>query len=171
MATGAFRPDTSSHGDEALADVSASFDANLVALLPSVVAKLGGAGGLGRRVRSERDLARMVEDGLPAAALTAAVAAGLTPADLDLIAPARTRRHRVANELPLSADESDGLIRLLRLQTLAEDVFGSPEKAGRWLHAPHMLLEGATPIATARTETGGRIVEDLIASIRWGAAV
>ncbi|MBM3512335.1 MAG: DUF2384 domain-containing protein [Alphaproteobacteria bacterium] len=154
-----------------MAEAAVSFGDDPHATLPTVIARLGGLAVLGRAVRSEQDLAAAVSRGFPVAALSHAEDAGLTQDDLDLVVPGRTRRHRRARHLPLTASESDGLLRLLRLKTLAEDAFGAADKADRWLHAPLGLLGGAAPMSLARTEAGGRIVEDLIAGIRWGAAV
>lgn len=162
---------TTKYEGQGVADVSRTYGDSTRATLPAVIAKLGGRAVLGREVRSEQDLAMIVGSGFPVAALAQAESAGLTADDLDLVLPGRTRRHRRAHNLPLTANESDGLLRLLRLKTLAEDAFNSDQKADRWLHAPLGLLNGATPMSLARTEAGGRIVEDLIAGIRWGAAV
>ena len=43
------------------------------------------------------------------------------------IIPARTRRHREAKKERLTVEESDRLVRMARVQALAEDVFGDPD--------------------------------------------
>jgi putative toxin-antitoxin system antitoxin component (TIGR02293 family) len=69
------------------------------------------------------------------------------------IIPARTWRHRKAKKEPLSLEESDRVVRLARIQAMAEDVFGDVEKAARCLreggvNAPLALIQRA---ARART--------------------
>jgi putative toxin-antitoxin system antitoxin component (TIGR02293 family) len=122
-------------------------------------------------VRSQADLARAVRDRLPLAALNGLAAAGLTDAEVDrLVIPERTRRHRAERNQPLTVEESDRAVRLLRIQTLAEETFGGKEKASRWLRRPLASLRGEPPLAVAQTEAGGRVVETILAKIAWGAA-
>ena len=61
-------------------------------------------------------------------------------------------------------------MRLMRIQALTEDVFGDVEKANRWLREDLAILDGKAPLEVARTETGGRVVEQILAKIDWGAA-
>jgi len=61
-------------------------------------------------------------------------------------------------------------VRLLRIQTLAEDTFGDRDKASRWLRRPLAALDGETPLDVAQTETGARVIETVLAKIAWGAA-
>lgn len=67
-------------------------------------------------------------------------------------------------------EESDRAVRLLRTQTLAEDAFGSKEKANTWLRRPLAVLNGDTPLDIAQTEAGARVIETILAKIAWGAA-
>ena len=52
----------------------------------------------------------------------------------------------------------------------AEDVFGDADKANRWLREELGILAGKSPLETARTEAGARLVEQLLAKLDWGAA-
>ena len=52
------------------------------------------------------------------------------------VIPQRTRRHRADKNQPLTVDESDRAVRLLRIQTIAEETFEGREKAGTWLRRP-----------------------------------
>ena len=67
-------------------------------------------------------------------------------------------------------DESDRAIRLLRVQTVAEETFGGKEKADTWLRRPLAELGGEPPLDIAQTEAGARRVETILAKIAWGAA-
>ena len=58
----------------------------------------------------------------------------------------------------------------MRIQTLAEETFGSKEKADIWLSRPLSELDGETPLDVAQTEAGARAIETILAKIAWGAA-
>ena len=68
-------------------------------------------------------------------------------------------------------ERSDQAVRLARVKALAEETLGDSRKAHLWLHQELPLLDGRRPIDLARTQVGARMVEDLLASIAWGAAV
>lgn len=140
-------------------------------VLAEVVRKLGGHAVLGRSVRSQADLALVVRGRLPLQTLKGLVLAGLTEQEVDrFVIPQRTRRHRAASQQPLTIEESDRAVRLLRIQTVAEDTFGDREKASLWLRRPLAALDGETPLDVAQTETGARVIENVLARIAWGAA-
>jgi putative toxin-antitoxin system antitoxin component (TIGR02293 family) len=86
------------------------------------------------------------------------------------IIPERRQRHRKAKGQPLTVAESDRVVRLMRIQALAEDVFGDVEKANRWLRQSLAILDGKPPLEVARTESSARVVEQMLAKIDWGAA-
>jgi len=137
----------------------------------SVFRKLGGRPGLGADVKSDADLARIVGRRIPLRALAHVKRSGFTDREIEhLVIPGRTLRHREARNEPLTVEESDRLVRLTRVQAIAEDVLGDREKANRWLRANLGLLGGQAPIEVARTESGARVVEQLLAKIDWGAA-
>ena len=60
-------------------------------------------------------------------------------------------------------------MRIARLVEMAHRVMQC-DGAGvrRWLIAPHELLGGASPIAHASTEIGGRVAQQLIGRLRHG---
>ncbi len=86
------------------------------------------------------------------------------------VIPERTQRHRKAKRQPLTIDESDRVVRLTRIQSMAEDVFGDADKANRWLREKLGILDGNPPLELAQTESGARVVEQILAKIDWGAA-
>lgn len=140
-------------------------------VLEEVARKLGGPSVLGLEVRSQADLALAVRKRLPLSALRGLASAGLSEQEIErFVIPSRTRRHRLAKKQPLTMEESDRAVRLLRIQTLAEDTFGDKTKAGQWLRRPLAELDGETPLAVAETETGARVIETILAKIDWGAA-
>ena len=141
------------------------------AVVKEVARKLGGKPVLGRNVRSQADLALAVRRRLPLIALKGLAQAGLTEHEIErFVIPQRTRRHRADKKQPLTIEESDRAVRLLRIQTVAEDTFGSKEKANVWLRRPLSELNGETPLDIAQTEAGARVIETILAKIAWGAA-
>jgi putative toxin-antitoxin system antitoxin component (TIGR02293 family) len=124
-----------------------------------------------RRLRSDQDLVRLVEDGLATNAIEELRRSGLTDDEIySLIVPRRTLTHRRARREALSREESDRAVRLARLAALAEQVFGDPERAWHWLRAPKRQFEGRSPLQFMATEAGARLVEELLHRIDDGMA-
>ncbi|MDO9443632.1 MAG: DUF2384 domain-containing protein [Beijerinckiaceae bacterium] len=140
-------------------------------IISEVARKLGGAAVLGVEIRSQADLARLVRQRLPLAALSKLAQAGLSAQEIErFVIPQRTFRHRAQKDQPLSVDESDRAVRLVRVQSLAEETFGDRDKANLWLRRALSELEGETPLDVAQTEAGVRLIENILARIAWGAA-
>lgn len=72
--------------------------------------------------------------------------------DRTLRDPAADRRHRADRKQPLTVEESDRAVRLLRTQSLAEETFGDRDKANSWLRRPLIELAHEAPLAVAQTE-------------------
>jgi putative toxin-antitoxin system antitoxin component (TIGR02293 family) len=126
---------------------------------------------LGEEVTSEADIARLVHRRIPLRALAHLERGGFSDREIGLfVIPERTQRHRRARRQPLSVEESDRLVRLARIQALAEDVFGDPKKANRWLREGLGILGGSSPLEVVRTDAGSRVIEQILAKIDWGGA-
>jgi len=85
-----------------------------------------------------------------------------------IVAPRRTLSRRKERNETLTPTESDRVIRLERISELAESVFGSRDKAQRWLRSEIVALDGLKPIELLQSETGARIVEDELIRIDFG---
>ena len=134
--------------------------------------QLGGPKTIGRLVRSDADLARAVELGFPTATMDALRKRGVTDRDIaTLIIKPRTLSHRRAKRSRLTVEESDRAVRFARVRALAEEAFADRHKADIWLHRELSVLDGRRPIDLIRTQVGARMVEELLASIAWGAAL
>jgi putative toxin-antitoxin system antitoxin component (TIGR02293 family) len=97
------------------------------------------------------------------------VASGLEATDIyTVVIPARTLKHRKARKEALTQDESDKLVRLIRVYDQAVDVLGEKGRALAWLGEPKKRFEGRTPIQMLRTDLGGRMVEELLGQIYYG---
>ena len=82
--------------------------------------------------------------------------------------PVRTL-HRRRAERRFSPEESDRLLRAARVAFLARRLFeGNMAEARLWLADPQPALQGATPLAFARTDVGAREVEALIGRLEHG---
>jgi putative toxin-antitoxin system antitoxin component (TIGR02293 family) len=132
---------------------------------------MGGKLGVSK-IRSGEDLALLVEKRLPAGAIKALVRGGLSNDEVyQLIVPRRTLAHRIAKHQSLSKDESDKAVRVARITAMAEQVFGEPERAWRWLRKPKRRFDGKTPVEMLATEAGARLVEEMIGQIDHGIFV
>jgi len=111
-----------------------------------------------------------IESGVALSTLSEFVASsGLPLKDIyHVVIPARTLKHRRDRKEPLSRDESDKLARLARIYDYAVKVFGETERARAWLEEPKRRFDGRTPLQTLQTETGGRLVEQMLVQIDYG---
>jgi len=85
-----------------------------------------------------------------------------------VIIPARTLQHRRSRHERLTVEESDRVIRALRVLSAAEGVYESRERALQWLRRPNPRLNNRPPISLLKTDTGARIVEELLGQIDEG---
>jgi len=123
------------------------------------------------RLDDERDLARVVEERLSTRAVDALRRTGLTDEEIyALVLPRRTLSHRLARRERLSVDESDRIVRILRITAFGEDVFGDPGRFWHWFRAPKRRFEGRSPLSLLTTAAGARVVEDLLGAIDEGFA-
>jgi putative toxin-antitoxin system antitoxin component (TIGR02293 family) len=84
-----------------------------------------------------------------------------------IVAPRRTLARRKEQDENLSVAESDRVVRLNRIADMADRVFGSHEKAQRWLRKKSRVLNEA-PIVLLQSETGAHLVEEELNSIDYG---
>jgi len=124
-----------------------------------------------KQVRSDGDLAMLVERRLPVRSIVSLTKHGLGEGEVyALVLPRRTLIHRRAKHQLLTRDESDKAVRLARIAALAEEIFGDEEKAFRWLRKPKRRFDSRTPLEMLATEAGARLVEELLYQIDDGMA-
>ncbi len=122
-------------------------------------------------LRSDSDLARLVDRRLPLTSLDALTRNGLTDDEIfAYVVPRRTLLHRKTRKEPLTHEESDRAVRVARISALAEEVFGDGAKSGRWLRKPKVRFDGRSPLELLRTESGARLVEELLLQLDFGFA-
>jgi putative toxin-antitoxin system antitoxin component (TIGR02293 family) len=94
----------------------------------------------------------------------------LSAAELDRLAlPRKTLAHRRTLGR-LTAEQSDRLVRILRVILDAEETFANADKAHRWLRRPTAVLAGNAPLDLLDTDAGARRVETLLGRIAHGIA-
>ena len=125
-----------------------------------------------RAPRTEQQMLELIERQLPTSSINRVLALGLTRSEVDsLVIPLRTLQHRRSRREKLTVEESDRVLRLMRLLSHAESVYGSRERALTWLRRPHPRLRERTPLETLKTDTGSRIVDELLVQIDEGMFV
>lgn len=93
-------------------------------------------------------------------------------AELDmLVIPKRTWARRKEKREFLSPEETDKALRLARISTEADRIFGDPGKSTRWLRKPNSAFSGQTPLELLKSEAGALAVEELLGQIDHGMAI
>lgn len=122
--------------------------------------------------RTEQDLRDIVKRQLPPSAINRLLVLGLTRADINqLVIPLRTLQHRRSRREKLSVEESNRVLRLMRALSQAENVYGTRERALAWLRRPNAQLAGQSPLSLLDTDSGIRIVDELLVQIDEGMFV
>jgi putative toxin-antitoxin system antitoxin component (TIGR02293 family) len=121
---------------------------------------------------SEQEFLRIVEGRLAPSVIKRLLGLGLERAEIDAaVIPSRTLQHRRSRRERLTLEESDRVLRMVRILSAAEAVYGNRERALGWLRRPHPRLDGRSPISLLKTDTGSRIVEELLTQIDEGMFV
>jgi len=122
-----------------------------------------------RAPATESDILRLVEGRLGASVIKRLSALGLERSEIDeVVIPSRTLQHRRSRREKLTMEESDRVLRIIRVLSSAETVYGSRERALAWLRKPQVRLEGRSPLSLLKTDTGSRIVEETLIQIDEG---
>jgi len=117
----------------------------------------------------DSDILRMVEGRLATSVIRRLTALGLERSEIsEAIIPARTLQHRRSRREKLTMEESDRVLRMIRLLSAAQATYGSRERALAWMRKPQPRLDGRTPLSLLTTDTGSRLVEELLIQIDEG---
>ena len=113
--------------------------------------------------------ARTIEAGLPVSVVETLLELGLSTTEVhELVVKPRTLSHRRDRGQPLSIDESDRAVRVVRIIEQATSAFADKDKAMRWLRKPKRQFDGRAPMDMLLTETGGRLVEEMLIQVDEG---
>ncbi len=137
----------------------------------TIVEILGGRKVLGKGIKSPDDLTHLIRKGLPAGSITVLAAKlhlGNSALSGKLGIPQRTLTRRLSQALRLTPAESDRTVRMARVYANAVEMIGDEERAIEWLSAPNRALGGERPIDRLDTDTGARVVEDILGRIAYG---
>lgn len=139
-------------------------------LQKAIITRLGGEKILGTKIKTELDLTKAIRRGLPPRVVQMVFdGVRLTTVDMErLVMPRRTLQRRIKQGQRLAPEESGRMVRVTRILTLADKVFGDPKKATRWLNKSKRSLDGQAPIQILDTEEGAHIIEDHLFSIAHG---
>ena len=132
---------------------------------------LAGQTGVLNESANLRHLIHEVRSGVAVELVDELIASGrLSLAEIDhTVLPRKTLAHR--RKLGrLSAEQSDRLLRVVRILALAEDTFANTEKAHTWLRRATHVLDDERPLDLLDTEAGARQVELLLGRIAHGIA-
>jgi len=132
---------------------------------------LGGRKVLRKTIKSPDDLANLVRTGLPAGSVTALAAKlhlGNRVLSQKLGIPQRTLTRRLSGASLLTPAESDRTVRMARVYANAIEMIGDEDKAIEWINTPNRALGGARPLDQLDTDTGARMVEDILGRIAYG---
>ena len=116
------------------------------------------------------EMIERVRGGLPLEEFHAArVLFGLTEERLaDLLGMSRATLHRRKKTGHLDRNESDRLVRYVRVFARASEALGGEAGARSWWAAPALAFGGETPLDYADTEIGAREVEALLLRLEHG---
>jgi putative toxin-antitoxin system antitoxin component (TIGR02293 family) len=122
----------------------------------------------------------MVERRFPPSIIDSLLELGFERAEVySVVIPARTLQHRRSKKELLTLEESDRVIRLLRVLRAADEVYGSRARALEFLRRPNPRLDpalrnvlfakgGRAPMSLLTSEVGARMVEELLGQISHG---
>ncbi len=121
---------------------------------------------------TDSDVLRLVEGRLATSVINRLTGLGLERSEIDeAVIPARTLQHRRSRREKLTVEESDRVLRMIRTLSMAPATYGSRERALAWMRRPQPRLEERTPLSLLRTDTGSRLVEELLIQIDEGMYV
>jgi putative toxin-antitoxin system antitoxin component (TIGR02293 family) len=119
-------------------------------------------------VETELELLDQVDNGLHIRLLELMIEEGLlTELEATRFISKRTLERR-KSETKLKIEESDLIVRIARVCGYALEIFGTKEKASKWLHTPNKALKDKVPFDLLQTDLGARLVQTILGRIDHG---
>ncbi len=137
----------------------------------STAQMLGGMKVLGIEVKSDRDLEKVILNGLPCSAI-AKIVERIYPGETDKyyqLVPRSTLVRRQKEGSPLSVEESQKAERVARVFSFAVEVWGDEAKAREFMKKSHPMLDDRTPFEASLNELGARQVEQILGRLMFGS--
>ena len=121
-------------------------------------------------VRKGGDVGEVVRRGIPASRIARFVSDGYASTSIvKVVGAPSTVQRKMKNDSLLSEAESDRLARVARVVALAEEMFGSAEKASKWMQRPTARMDRrGTPLSMLDTDDGAKQVEEWLYQIGYG---
>ena len=94
----------------------------------------------------------------------------ISSSECNQIIPLKTLKIRLAAGQRLTVQESDRVFRFVHITAMALTLFGSDEKAKRWLSKPKDRFSGKAPFAMFSTSPGTSLVEEMLIQAAEGLA-
>jgi putative toxin-antitoxin system antitoxin component (TIGR02293 family) len=137
-----------------------------------VASLLGGQSKLGKKIKSDRDLEKLVIAGLPSESVKIVVDRIYpnSPNQYYEVVPRSTLNRKLSDKSPLPIQYSEKLERLARIYAFALEVWESEEDAREFMSKRHPMLDDRTPFAACMTELGARQVEQILGRLLFGSA-
>src|SRR3954466_15366197 len=96
-----------------------------------------------RAPESEQELLNIIEHQLPTSSVKRLLNLGISRSEIGaLVIPLRTLQHRRSRREKLTLGESDRLLRLVRVLSHTASLYGSRERALRWLRTSNVRVGG-----------------------------
>lgn len=145
----------------------------VVAIMPSITSHIAmNVLTLADRLPNEQIAA--LERGLPSASL-AQIAGMLNLPKQSIISALRLAQRTITlrekTRKPFTLEESERLLRVLRLHRLARQVFTTNEAVAQWLSAPDRSLGMKSPLEMLATDVGAAKVENLAQAMMHGVPI
>jgi putative toxin-antitoxin system antitoxin component (TIGR02293 family) len=137
-----------------------------------VASLLGGTSKLGKEIKSDRDLEKLVIAGLPSESVKIVVDR-IYPNALNQyyeVVPRSTLNRKLSDKSPLPIQYSEKLERLARIYAFALEVWESEADAREFMIKSHPMLDDRTPFEACMTELGARQVEQILGRLLFGSA-
>jgi putative toxin-antitoxin system antitoxin component (TIGR02293 family) len=135
----------------------------------ATVARSLGDVGQHRETVADFVLVGAVRDGLPVSSLDRLIANGaVTDAEIEAHFIKRRTLNARRQKGRWSREQNDMVVRLARLQAMAEEVLGRRQDARAWMRERNGALQGHAPLTLLDTEEGGRLVEAVLGRIAHG---
>ena len=120
---------------------------------------------------SDQDIHERIEAGFLADSVMALCDLGaISSSECNQIIPLKTLKIRLAAGQRLTVQESDRVFRFVHITAMALTLFGSDEKAKRWLSKPKDRFSGKAPFAMFSTSPGTSLVEEMLIQAAEGLA-
>jgi putative toxin-antitoxin system antitoxin component (TIGR02293 family) len=119
-------------------------------------------------VNNAVDLATAAKNGIALTCYDELLRHGYSRRDLNWVIQTRTLSHRRQRNECLNVEESSRLLRVIRVQILAESVLGSEEKAKHWMMKSRRIFAGMSAKELIQLEQGAPLVEEALIQLDEG---